>query len=209
MSAALLRDIRKPNELEDDRGSCLYVLIWMALHFTNHTISRRISLDYILGSFDDAYEVEGGVNGGQYKRWLLLTRDIPHEVKFDDRPQLDKLIEELTDTFAVRYDRPPSAEDISSSEAYHQHLRDIGYTDEKIAKTSFVFHHARRMASLKSPDWLVKTFRHHLEAGPWPLSDKAVEQTGSSKRKGTGTGQVGVAGKVRKLHSGSREPSQE
>jgi len=40
MSAALLQDNDKCNELEDDRESCLHVLTWMALHFTNHTISR-------------------------------------------------------------------------------------------------------------------------------------------------------------------------
>ncbi|KAF8234088.1 hypothetical protein L208DRAFT_1394550, partial [Tricholoma matsutake] len=39
MSAALLQDNDKCNELEDDRESCLHVLTWTALRFTKHTIS--------------------------------------------------------------------------------------------------------------------------------------------------------------------------
>ncbi|KIM72265.1 hypothetical protein PILCRDRAFT_82020, partial [Piloderma croceum F 1598] len=37
MSAALLQDNEKCNELEDDRESCLHVLTWTALRFTKHT----------------------------------------------------------------------------------------------------------------------------------------------------------------------------
>jgi hypothetical protein len=37
-------------------------------------------------------------------------------VKFDSRPQLDALIEEFTEAFAVLYEKPPSAEDIKSLE---------------------------------------------------------------------------------------------
>jgi hypothetical protein len=38
--------------------------------------------------------------------------EIPCVVKFDDRPHLDKLIEALTETFAVRYEKPLSDDHI-------------------------------------------------------------------------------------------------
>ena len=40
---------------------------------------------------------------------FLVTREIPRVSKFDCHPHLDKLIEELTEAFAVRYVKPSSA----------------------------------------------------------------------------------------------------
>jgi hypothetical protein len=75
-----------------------------------------------LRAFDEEYEDEEGVKGGDLKRGFLATREIPRVVKFDRRPELDALIEELTETFAVRYEKPPSAEQINQL----QRLRDKG-----------------------------------------------------------------------------------
>jgi hypothetical protein len=180
MSAALLQDNDKCNKLEDDRESCLHVLTWTALRFTKNTISGS-SLNKFLRAFDEEYETVHGVKGGDLKKGFLLGLDIPRMVKFDRRPQLDALIEELTEAFAVRYEKPPSAEQISQL----QRLRDKGLTDDDLGNDS-VLNHTRRMASLKSPDWLVDTFRRHLDAGSWPPSDRAQGQpigSGSSKKR--------------------------
>src|SRR5882762_11940514 len=112
MSAALLQDHGKCNELEDDRESCLHVLTWTALRFTNHTISGG-SASRFLRAFDEEYQDEEDVKGGDLKMGFLATREIPRVVKFDGRPHLDKLIRELTEAFAVRYEEPPSAEQIN------------------------------------------------------------------------------------------------
>ena len=181
MSAALLQENDKYNEIEDDRESSLHVLTWMALRFTNHTIYKGHSIDF-LRAFDEEYENEDGVKGGNLKKGSLLGRDIPLRVKFDHRPQLDALIEELTEVFAVRYERPPSAEQINQL----QRLRDKGLSDDDLGNDSVVLNHTRRVASLKSPDWLVDTFRRHLNAGYWPSSDKAQAKpigSGSSKKR--------------------------
>src|SRR5882672_859522 len=115
MSAALLRNNKKCNELEDDRESCLHVLTWTALRFTSHTVSGG-STGRLLRAFDEEYEDEEGVKGGDLKRGFLATREIPRVVKFDRRPQLDALIEELTEAFAVRYEKPPSDDHIQGLE---------------------------------------------------------------------------------------------
>jgi hypothetical protein len=93
MSAALLRNNNKYNALEDDWESCLHVLTWTVLRFTKHTISRGGSKRF-LRAFDEVYEDEDGVKGGELKKAFLLPvgRDIPRTVKFDGLPQLDALI---------------------------------------------------------------------------------------------------------------------
>jgi hypothetical protein len=176
--AALLRNNKKCNELEDDRESCLHVLTWTALRFTNHTTSGG-GISRCLRAFDEEYE--DGVKGGDLKKGFLLGRDIPRVIKFDRRTHLEKLIEELTEACAVRYEKPPSAEQINQL----QRLRDKGLTDEELGNDT-VLNYEKRMAFLKSPDWLVHTFRRYLDADLWPLSDKVQRQsigTGSSKKR--------------------------
>ncbi|KIL56590.1 hypothetical protein M378DRAFT_16984 [Amanita muscaria Koide BX008] len=80
MSAALLQDNDK------------------SFRFTKHIISGSSSSRF-LRAFDEEYEDEDGVKGGDLKKGFLLGRDIPRVVKFNSRPQLDALIGELTDTF--------------------------------------------------------------------------------------------------------------
>ena len=214
MSAALLQDNDKCNELEDDRESCLHVLTWTALRFTKHTISGS-SLNKFLRAFDEAYETADGIKGGDLKKGFLLGRDIPRMVKFDRRPQLDALIRELTEAFATRYKEPPTAEKISQL----QRLRDKGITDDDLGNNSVVLNYTRGVASLKSPDWLVDTFRHHLDAGCWPPSNKTQGQpigNGSSKKRVREQGKLErriLRAKNQRLsdgsgsHSGSRVPS--
>jgi hypothetical protein len=78
MSAALLRNNKKCNELEDDRESCLHVLTWTALRFTKHTCSEGDS-SMFLRAFDDEYEDQEGVKGGD------LKRDLSQHVKYHTR----------------------------------------------------------------------------------------------------------------------------
>jgi hypothetical protein len=179
MSAALLQDNEKYNELEDDRESCLHVLTWTALRFTNHTISGG-GTSRFLRAFDEEYEDEG-VKGGDLKRGFLATREIPRVVKFDRRPQLDKLIRELTEAFAVRYEEPPSADQLQALERAQ-----AANIDPSIMSGLMAFNYQKRLDDLAAPSWLVDTFRRNLNAEFWPSSDKFREQpigTGSSKKR--------------------------
>jgi hypothetical protein len=182
MSARLLDEIGVPHELEDDRESCLYVLTWMALRYTKHTISGHRDLSGFLESFDEAEEGKMGIMGGQLKRLFLLARDIPNNVKFDNRPQLDGLIKDLTLTFAVRYEHAPSEEEIIEAKNVAKHLKATGYTG---GINNFALNYERRMDDLKSRDWLVTTFRKFLQFSPWPKADKPEVQVKLGKRKNT------------------------
>jgi hypothetical protein len=151
----------------------------MALRFTNHTISGG-SASRFLRAFDEEYQDEQDVKG-DLKMGFLLAREITRVVKFDHRPQLDALVRELTEAFAVRYEEPPSAEQINQL----QRLRDKGLTDEELGN-DVVLNYEKRMAFLKSPDWLMHTFWRHLNTDPLPPSDRARGQaigTGSGKKR--------------------------
>jgi hypothetical protein len=180
MSAALLRNNNKCNELEDDRESCLHVLIWTALRFTNHTISGSGTTRF-LRAFDEEYEDEEGVRGGDLKKGFLLGRDIPRVVKFDRRPQLDALIEELTKAFAVRYEKPPTANQFDVLNQMQSSNVPPSFLEENTA-----FKYKKRLYDLTAPSWLVDTFRRHLNIDCWPPSDQARAQLigiGSSKKR--------------------------
>jgi hypothetical protein len=203
MSAALLQDNDKRNEIEDDRESCLHVLTWTALRFTKHTISGGRS-NRFLRAFDEEYEDEDGVKGGDLKKGFLLGRDIPRTVKFDRRPQLDALIEELTEAFAVRYEKPPPHGDFEALKDMQSNNVPPSYLHSNSA-----FKYQKRLDDLATPSWLVDTFHRHLNADPWPLSDKAHGQpisTGSSKKRVRDQGklELRVPGmKSQKLFDGS------
>jgi hypothetical protein len=209
MSAALLRNIDKCNELEDDRESCLHVLTWTALRFTNHTISGG-STSRFLRAFDEEYEDEEGVKGGDLKRGSLATREIPRVVKFDGRPQLDALIRELTEAFAVHYEEPPSNDHVQGLERAR-----ANNVDPSIMRLLPAFNYQKRLDDLAAPNWLVDTFRRNLNADFWPSSDKFREQpigTGSSKKRAREQGKLEVRIPGRKSQrrsdgSGSRSGS--
>ena len=186
MSAELLQEIKKRNELEDDRESCLHVLTWMALRYTSHSISKGC-LKGFLKDFDETYEVTGGVNGGMYKESSLLRRAIPKQVKFDRRPHLDNLIDELTKTFAIRYETKPSKEEFERFEEWEkkgkfgknpseEDSEELKLLFKKVLADLRVSIYRERTGSLKKRGWLVETFKRHLDAGSWPTSDKAKKQ---------------------------------
>ena len=102
-------------------------------------------------------------------------------VRFDRRPQLDKLIRELTEALAVRYEEPPSAEQLDVLNPMLSSNVPPSFLHENTA-----FKYQKHLNDLVAPSWLVDTFRRHLNAEFWPSSDKFREQpigTGSSKKR--------------------------
>jgi len=144
----------------------------------------------LLRAFDEEYEDEEGVKGGDLKRGFLATREIPRVVKFDRRPQLDKLIRELTEAFAVCYEEPPSAEQLNVLNQMLSSNVPPSFLHENTA-----FKYQKHLNDLVTPSWLVDTFRRHLNADFWPPSDEARGQpigTGSSKKRARDQGKLEV-----------------
>jgi hypothetical protein len=176
------------------------------LRITNHTISNGRSSDF-LRAFDEEYENEDGVKGGELKMGFLVSCKIPRVVKFDRRPHLDKLIRELTEAFAARYEEPPSARDLQALEdALEAHV------PESVMTNLPAFGYRKRLDDLAAPSWLVDTFRRHLDADTWPPSDGAQGQlvgTGSNKKRTREQGKLEQRiprMKSQRLSDGSRMP---
>jgi len=158
MSAALLQDNDKCNELEDDRESCLHVMTWTALPFTNLTISGGDTSRF-MRVFDKEYEDEEGVKGGNLKGGFLATREIPRVVQFDRRPHLDKLVRELTKAFTARYEEPPSAARLQALERAQ-----AANIDPSIMSGLTAFNYQKRLDDLVARNWLVDGFQRYLDA---------------------------------------------
>ena len=111
MSAKLLMDPKKPNDFVDDIESAYHVLIWSLLRYSKHSLSNR-DVTILLLSFDETVVTQEGVVGGERKKGHFTSRDIPKLLKFKDNESLNELIRELTVTLAVRYEEPPTEEEI-------------------------------------------------------------------------------------------------
>jgi hypothetical protein len=123
MSAQLLESPNSVHQMEDDRESAFHVLFWVAMRYsrshvlvqtpssgnppssatqdTPHTGMRKYTRQ-----FDEAYiDDSGTVKGGSLKQNLFMSNDLS-KLKFDGRPQLDALLEELAVAFAVVVSKP-------------------------------------------------------------------------------------------------------
>src|ERR1700722_1171102 len=108
MSANLLMSSKPPvHTLADDLESFLHVLSWVALRFTSHDLDSKALTDLLTTMFDHSYLGEdGSARGGLSKKMSLVSGEIP-KIGFR-QPILQKLLEDLTTTLAVRYEgRPP------------------------------------------------------------------------------------------------------
>jgi hypothetical protein len=123
--------------------------------------------------FDEAFSTEQGTNGGRLKAYSLTTRQIPQSVIFRDRPVLDQLVEELTDTLSVRYEKRPAAESFEALVIARNHPA----IPESVISEMVAFKYEVRTNRLASSTWLVNTVRRYLAHREiWPLADKAVPQ---------------------------------
>ena len=138
-----------------------------------HSISKGHSTDF-LKAFDEEYknELEDSVKGGELKLGFLQSRKIPRLVKFGRRPHLDALIDELTETFAIRYEKLPMANWLDMLKQMHSNSVPSYYLEEDA-----VFRYQKRLNDLISPSRLADTFRPSShDKDHWPPSDKARGQ---------------------------------
>jgi hypothetical protein len=163
MSARLLEDQNHFHDIEDDRESALYVLLWTALRYTKHAeeLKNTVTVKQLLEAFDEASpDGSGGVMGGVLKTKFLSTNS---ELRFEGRPQFEALILKLCRAFGFRYAVQLFPEDTER------------------------FRKGREI--LRSENWLVDMLRHFLDADGWPSDDKAepqetvIEATTSHKRE--------------------------
>lgn len=155
MSAQLLKKRNHFHDIEDDRESALYVMLWTALRYTKHSqlveSEDDIPVKHLLAAFDEARpDGSGGVTGGSLKSSFLTGNS---ELRFDNRPQLDTLVTTLCRAFAFRY------------------VRQLDPTN-----AGLVAIYSDRLKLLRTEGWLVNTMEQFLNADGWPNDDKAEPQ---------------------------------
>ncbi|KAF8889853.1 hypothetical protein BD779DRAFT_1519293 [Infundibulicybe gibba] len=83
---------------EDDLESFLYVMIWVALRYTDHDLSMLILTDKLTYIFEQRLSVTSGIG----KTKILGGRNITKEVKFKNKGMVE-ILAALSKLFAVRY----------------------------------------------------------------------------------------------------------
>jgi hypothetical protein len=198
MSAQLLTSPNSVHQMEDDRESAFHVLLWVAMLYSRHHVLVRMpptgnpssssmqdtphtGMRTYTRQFDEAYiDDSGTVKGGSLKQNLFMSTDLS-KLKFDGRPQLDALLEELAVALAVRYERPPEPDDwelLAEQEAFLMDNPDSPHLDLiKLSRDySTAYRYQERKHHLETKrHWLVDTIRKHLNTGTWP-KDKAEPQ---------------------------------
>jgi hypothetical protein len=180
--------------LTDDLESFLHVLSWVALRFTPHGLSTA-ALTHLLDSvFDHSYEDDGFARGGNIKSGCLIGGQV---TKSNFRQEkLSKLIKVLTATCAVRYEDPPSDEDLKLYRDYQLQQSDLPL--HPLIMSSVAARYEQRMAGLGSSDWMIKTFDDALaDRNSWPSDDKSARNPLVSR---------GPRGRKRKENDGDSVP---
>jgi hypothetical protein len=156
MSIHLLRNpITHHYDIEDDRESALYLMLWTALRYTKHSDVGDLlgsTANDLLEAFNEARpNGSGSFNGGISKFCFLAMRS---KLRFDDRPQLNALIMRLRRTFSARYQEEPDPQDLPFLlTCYNADLE-----------------------NLKTKNWLVSAIQEYLTQDGWPIGDKAEPQ---------------------------------
>ncbi|KAF8191328.1 hypothetical protein BJ912DRAFT_297438 [Pholiota molesta] len=117
MSANLLKYSSTHHTLLDDRESAFYVLLWVALRYTQTEAApgSTYTPQDVLRGFDECYESFGNVGRyeGGYRKRSLLSQYQKEGIIFTERAELHSLMVELAQVLVVRYDRKPTAEAIA------------------------------------------------------------------------------------------------
>ncbi|KAF8176473.1 hypothetical protein BJ912DRAFT_699372 [Pholiota molesta] len=189
MSAKLLKNSSTRHTHLDDRESAFYVLLWVALRYTQ--TERASGSTYtphdVLRGFDEIFiDKDGRSQGGDRKHWLL-THYETEGIIFTDRPELHSLMVELAQVLVVRYDRKPTAEAIAGVQTSLAELEAAkdndsfpksllnGYQRNLDENRAYVYQ--KTMDQLGKKGWLVDTIRKYLRKGEWPQDKWSTQVT--------------------------------
>jgi hypothetical protein len=183
MSSMLLMNTNHVHTLADDLESFLHVLSWVALRFTPHGLSTKALTDLLVSMFDHSYEDDGFARGGNIKKNYLIGGEVT--TSNFQQEKISTLIKVLTATCAVRYEDPPSDEDLKLYRDYQVQQSDllqnphitssVAAIYEALGLSSVAARYEQKMAALSSSDWMIKTFDDALaDRNSWPSDDKSA-----------------------------------
>ena len=146
----------------------------MALRYTPHALDSKTLTHLLIDMFDESYEDDKGIShGGKNKASYLLSNLVVRTAGFI-HPILPSLLESLTVTFAVRYDKPPSEVDIQRFEVVSRKHGDDPELQEMLS-TQPAGVYLSKMKCLENSDWMLGTLNKTLvDKSSWPVDDVPV-----------------------------------
>ncbi|KAF9475561.1 hypothetical protein BDN70DRAFT_864698 [Pholiota conissans] len=216
MSIALLEKSGAPHRIEDDRESAFWLILWIALRYTEHTEPdpRRSKFYDFVQAFDQyLVQCDGSPSGGSGKRFLLANFS-PRILRFHERAELDALLGELITVFRVRHSDPPSADDFQTLEEENDEIAQAEWAGQesllralrKARDRNPTHIYQQTHEKLSKKGWLVALIRQYLNKGEWPVDppapQKLVMNNNWLKRKNTA-----VEGRIQERFSKSAKQS--
>lgn len=177
MSANLISQMNgkhTTHTLQDDLESSIYVLMWMTLMYSETSDKSQVP-SFLSGVLDPT---PYGVTGGFSKADFLKARTFLQRVALPGRPALHRLIIQLAELFAVRYEERPTPAQYADAEFLHKNIAinsDPGF--EKAYKGTVVFSYTQRIMALEGYQHTIDLFDEALrDSALWPENDHAVKQ---------------------------------
>jgi hypothetical protein len=163
-----------PQTFKDDLESTIYVLLWVALVYSNCSDQDKVH-GFMIHTFDP--------HPGTYsaKPDFLTSKHFLHEVKYPGRPHFDRLLDNLASLFAIRYQAAPTPGDFSFAvwmkgqiESSNPPIPGAIEAYEKIPCVLYL----RQLEDLETHKATIKYFEDALKnRSEWPRDDHAEIQT--------------------------------
>lgn len=197
MSAKLLKAEERdsiPHTLQDDMESFVHVLGWLALRYMSHGLPASQLAHKLVDIFDYVtIGTDGRARGGLAKQNALISGEIPNAIRNISCGRFHKLLAELTSTIAVRYQIPPTDEELAEHRKHQKELSAMEDSDAGralvIARTlmerSKAYDYVSKTERMKDSQWMYELFKKAVsedsqsesesDLGPWPSDDGAIK----------------------------------
>ncbi|KAF9231689.1 hypothetical protein BU15DRAFT_55848 [Melanogaster broomeanus] len=170
MSAALLRDRHKVQDLTDDLESFLHVLMWMTIRYVPSNLSPEQRNKYLKTMFDEYYQMTEGPEGGDSKGDKLGAKNyIPAKLTLNSPSPLLGILNQLSDVFIAIYGPNPTERDVQVFESILQ--SPLSEFRETILQNHVCYLHQQRLERSKDSTWFINTMEEALGNEHWPDQD--------------------------------------
>lgn len=169
MSAHLVSNRSTIHTFQDDLESSFWVLLWMALMYSDTSLSIEERSNFIRDTFESAGEQKWGVFAFQT---IFKCNDPNLPALFPNNPPLFQLLKDLADLFGHFYYEPSEAEWTLLPSS----LNDLLEREKKYLQALAVYGHKESLDRLGNHTHTIAYFANHLKSGTWPEQDAAVAQ---------------------------------
>jgi hypothetical protein len=178
MSANLIgqmNGIRTTHTLQDDLESSIYVLLWITLMYSETSDKSQVP-SFLSGVLDPR---PYGTTGGYGKADFLKARTFLQRVTYLGRPALHRLITQLAELFAVRYEDEPTDGQYANADFLSMNIAANPDVPEfqKAYEETIVYSYRNRIQALSGYQYTIDLFEDALrDPASWPSDDHAIKQ---------------------------------